>query len=401
MAIPTRQLPDWARQVPVGIRTPPWAKGPIGGDPGYGRPPLTTSQQLDAAKKQLKGAQDKAKILQASKAHLKKPNPKDKKAVAKYKAQVAKYDALIKANAATIKALQTKIPTLQNKYYEETGQYDKLLTGSNRDAYLALKSLFESYGLGSLADKIYNYVKNGESADTISIQLQDTPEYKQRFAGNELRKKNGLPVLSPAEYLATETSYKQIMASAGMPTGFYDSNSDFNNWIGKNISPSEIQQRVDLATQATVLANPDYRKALNQMGIDDAHLTAYFLDTNRAMPYLQKAAATAQIGAEALRNNLQFDQGYAEQLATMGISADQARQGFQQIAGELDTMRALGAVYGEDWNLKNSEAATFGTEGSTEAQKKQRRLMSQERGAFGGREGSAAGGGLSSGGGAR
>lgn len=400
MALP-KNLPDWARQVPVGDRTPPWARSTIGGDPAWGHPVRTTQQQLDVAKAQLKREQAKAKLLQAQKAHLKKPNPKDKKAVAKYKAQIAKYDAQLKANGATVKALQKKIPALQNKYYEETGQYDKLLTGSNRDAFMALKSLFDSYGLGSLADKIYNYVKNGESADTISIQLQDTPEYKQRFAGNEARKANGLPVLSPADYLTTETSYKQIMAAAGMPSGFYDQNSDFNNWIGKNISPSEIQQRVDMATQATILSNPDYRKALNQMGIDDAHLTAYFLDTNKAMPYLQKAAATAQIGAEALRNNLQFDQGYAEQLATMGISADQARQGFQQVAGELDTLNALGAVYGEDWNLKQSEAATFGTEGATAAQAKQRRLLSQERGAFGGREGSAAGGGLSSGGGAR
>lgn len=402
MPIPSN-LPDWARQTPVGTRPPSWATGiPVGGDTGYGKPVLTTSQQLDAAKAQLKGEQSKLKIYQSQKAHLKKPNAKDAKGVAKYKAQQAKYDALIKASGAKIKDLQVNIPKLQNKYYEESGQYDKLLTGTNRDAYLALKSLFDSYGLGTLADKIYNYVKNGESADTISIQLQDTPEYKERFAGNELRKKNGLPVLSPADYLATETSYKQIMAAAGMPSGFYDQNSDFNNWIGKNISPSEIQNRVDLATQATVLANPDYRKALNQMGIDDAHLTAYFLDTDRALPYLQKAAATAQIGAEALRNNLQFDQSYAEQLATMGVTADQARQGYQQIAGEMDTLNALGSVYGENWNLQQSEAATFGTEGAAAAQAKQRRLLSQERGAFGGREGSATqSGGLAQSGGAR
>lgn len=404
MALPSK-LPDWARQVPIGNKMPPWASGvPIHGDPsgGWAHLPQSTSQQLQAAKDQLKREQLKAKLLQSQKAHLKKPNPKDKKAVAKYKAQQAHYDALIKANAGVIKGLQTKIPQLQNKYYEETGQYDKLLTGANRDAFMALKSLFDSYGLGSLADKIYSYVKNGESADTISIQLQDTPEYKQRFAGNELRKANGLPVLSPADYLATESSYKQIMAAAGMPSGFYDQNSDFNNWIGKNISPSEIQNRVDMATQATILSNPDYRKALNQMGIDDAHLTAYFLDTDRALPYLQKAAATAQIGAEALRNNLQFDQSYAEQLATMGISADQARQGYQQIAGELDTMKALGAVYGTDWNQRQSEEAAFGSEGGAAAQAKQRRLLSAERGAFGGREGSAAqSSGLSAGGGAR
>lgn len=367
----------------------------VGGDSGYGKTPVTTQQQLDALKAQQKGNLNKMKLLKIQEAHLKKPNSKDPKAVAKYKAQRAQYDKQYKALQTVNQGLAKKIPTLQNKVYQETGQYDKLLTGTNRDAYMALKSIFDSYGLGSLADKIYGYVKNGESADTISIELQDTPEYKARFAGNELRKASGLPVLSPADYLATESSYKQIMQQSGMPTGFYDQNSDFNNWIGKNISPSEIQSRVDMASQATTLSNPDYRKALNQMGIDDAHITAYFLDTNKALPYLQKAAATAQVGAEALRQNLQFDQGYAEQLATMGISADTARQGYQQIAGELDTMKALGGYYGEEWNQRSSEEASFGTTGGTEAQKKQRRLLSQERGAFGGSTGAAKGlGGL-------
>lgn len=363
---------------------------------------LTTQQKLDAAKAQQKQNQARLKILKLNQSHLKKPDPKNFAAVARYKAQVEAYNAKFKALSAQNAALVKTIPTLQNKVYEETGQYDKLLTGTNRDAFLALKSVFDSYGLGTLADKIYNYVKNGESADTISIQLQDTPEYKTRFAGNEVRKANGLPVLNPADYLATEASYKQIMQQAGMPSGFYDQNSDFNNWIGKNISPSEIQSRVDMASQATILANPQYRAALNAMGIDDAHLTAYFLDTTKALPYLQKAAATAQVGAEALRNNLQFDQAYAENLATMGVSADQARQGYQQIAGELDTMKALGGYYGEEWTQQQSEAATFGTQGSTAAQQKQRRLLSQERGQFSGGANAAQGrGGLTQAGGAQ
>src|SRR5690349_18371644 len=132
----------------------------------------------------------------------------------------------------------------QNKYYEATGQYDKLLSGTERDAFAAVNALFKNYGLESLASKIYDFVKNGYSADTISILLQDTKEYKERFAGNELRIKQGLPVLSAGEYLATEASYRQIMSQAGLPSGFYDSPSDFTGWIAGNVSPSEIQQRV-------------------------------------------------------------------------------------------------------------------------------------------------------------
>jgi|SRR5215216_2530516 len=77
----------------------------------------------------------------------------------------------------------------------------KKLSGAQRDAYLALKSLFDGYGLGTLATKILEFVQNGYSSDTISVLLQETTEYKQRFAGNEKRKAAGLPVLRPGDYL--------------------------------------------------------------------------------------------------------------------------------------------------------------------------------------------------------
>ena len=304
-------------------------------------------------------------------------------------------------NAAQKKLLQSRLSdyqkrlsslaenrvSTQNKVYETSGQYEQLLKGTDRDAYMAINSLFKSYGLESLAGKIYDYVKNGYSADTISVLLQDSSEYKQRFAGNESRKKAGLPVLSAGEYLATESSYRQIMESAGLPSGFYDQPGDFTGWIGKNVSPSEIQTRVDLATQATVLANPNYRKALNMMGVSDSDLTAYFLDQKKALPYLQKSAATAAVGGQALQQGLTFDQAYSEQLALQGISADEAQQGYSQVASELGTMSQLGAIYGEKWGQRESEQAIF--EGSAEALRKKGKLLSQERGAFSGGAGTA------------
>jgi hypothetical protein len=334
--------------------------------------------QLAALKKRLDAANKAQKAL-------KKPSAKDKKATAKYNAALAASKALVIKLNASIAASNASITKAQNTIYTNTGQYDKLLQGANRDAYLAIQSLFKSYGLDTLAPKIYDYVKNGYSSDTISILLQDTAEYKNRFAGNEARKKAGLPVLSPAEYLSTEASYRQIMESAGLPVGFYDSPSDFNAWIGKNVSPSEIQTRVDLATQATVLSNPAYRQALNKMGIGDNELTAYFLDQNKALPFIQKSAATAAVGAEAIKQGLSFDQSYAEQLATSGISADEAKQGYSTIASSLDTYRALGQIYGAEWNQRTAEQATF--EGNATQLNKQNRLLSAERGAFAGSTG--------------
>lgn len=290
-------------------------------------------------------------------------------------------------NNQTLKTVTAKYNTTQNSYYKATGQYDKLLTGTNRDAYLALDTLFKGYGLESLAGKIFDYVKNGYSSDTISILLQDTPEYKQRFAANEARQKAGLPVLSPADYINTENAYRQALRASGLPASFYDSPSDFTEWLSKDVSPTEMQSRIDLASQATQLANPALRTALNQMGIDDAHMAAYFLDPDKALPILQKQAATAQIGAAALQSGLTFDQSYAEQLATMGVTAAQAQQGYSQVASELNTMTQLGAAYGQSWSQKQSAESTFGTSAQATAEKAG--LIGQEKGAFGAQSGTA------------
>jgi len=268
-----------------------------------------------------------------------------------------------------------------------SGTLEDNLTGADRDAYVALTNLFDSYGLGTLAPKIYDYIKNGYSADTISILLQQTDEYKQRFAGNEARKTAGLPVLSPSEYLATEASYRQIMESAGLPSGFYDQPSDFTTWIGKNVSPTEIQSRVDLATQATTLSNPSYRQALNQMGIADSQLTAYFLDPTRALPSLQKSAATAAIGAEALQQGLTFDVNYAQQLATSGVSQSTAQQGYAQIADTLGKYQSLAQIYGGTYDQRTAENAAF--LGDAAAVQQQRRLIGREEANFGGSTGTA------------
>src|SRR5680860_1170034 len=121
-----------------------------------------------------------------------------------------------------------------------------------------------SYGLESLAPKILEFVRAGYSGDTVAILLVETSEYKQRFKANEVRRKAGLPVLSPAEYLGVESSYREIMSSAGLPVGFYDEPDDFANWIGSDVSPTEIKGRVDIAAEAINSVDPAERAKFNE-----------------------------------------------------------------------------------------------------------------------------------------
>lgn len=255
--------------------------------------------------------------------------------------------------------------------------FENNLTGEKRDAYLAINNLFSSYGLQSLAGKIFEYIQNGYSAETISILLQETPEYKQRFAGNEVRKQKGLPVLSPAEYLSTESSYRQLMRQAGLPVGFYDQASDFNDFIGKDVSPTELKARVDLASQATALASPSYKDALQKMyGIDESSLTAYFLDEDRTLPILQRQAAAAQIGAEALRRGLGVTER-AEEYALAGVTAQQAAQAYGTISQLLPDYENIGAAFGADIDQGDFEESLLGGQGQATA--KIERLASWNR----------------------
>lgn len=302
----------------------------------------------------------------------------------------ADLDRLISNTNANLKEYTTKQSEYQNKIWEQTGKYEELLKGEGRDAYLALKTAFSSFGLDSLANKIFDYVKNGYSSDTISILLQDSDEYKKRFSANDARKKAGLNVLSPAEYIAAENSYRQIMKQSGLPKGFYDSNEDFNQFLGGDVSPTELQERVNLATQASVLANSSYKQALQQMGISQGEIAAYFLDQSKALPFIQKAAAQAVIGAEALQRGFAFDQRYSEELATSGVSRDQAAQAYAKIGDEFSTLSSLGSIYGGGWTQRQAEEDIF--KGGNDASTQKKRLASNERGAFSGSAGTSRGG---------
>lgn len=276
--------------------------------------------------------------------------------------------------------------------YQPPGtNFEDQLNGADRDAYVALTTLFKSYGLESLAPKIFDYIKNGYSGDTIAILLQDTKEYKDRFAGNEARKKAGLAVLTPAEYLSTESAYRQVMAAAGMPSGFYDQPSDFTKWIGTDVSPTEIKGRVDLAVASTTQADSFVKQQLAAFyGVDDAGIAAYFLDQGRALPVLQKQQQAAAFGAEAARRGLLSDRSRMEDYVTSGLSQSVASQGFAQVAEELPNLQALAARFGTTFGQVEEEGAVFGT--SAASAQKRRGLASQERALFGGSQGATSGG---------
>lgn len=256
------------------------------------------------------------------------------------------------------------------------------LSGPGRSAAGALIDLFEQYGLGSLAGKIVSYIKEGYDQDTTYLLLQDTSEWKQRFIGNERRRKAGLSVLSPSEYISVERGYRQALQAQGMPNSFYDSNSDFAHWMELDVSPEEIAERAQAARRVTDQVDPEQRRALRGYGIDSGELAAYYLDADRALPILQKRVDTAMLDAERRRAGFGYSKSQAERLYDQGITVDQAREGYSTIASEMPTLARLADLDGANYGLEEAQRATF--EQDAEANRTRSRLISNEAARFSG-----------------
>jgi hypothetical protein len=256
------------------------------------------------------------------------------------------------------------------------------LDPAKRDAYNYLLNLFKMYGLDSLAPKILEYVQQGYGPDTISLMLQDTPEYKQRFKANDVRKKNGLSVLSPAEYIALERSYRQVLESNGLPQGFYDSQDDFASWIGSDVSPAEIQERAQDAARAVSNSDQGYIQSLREYGLGTGDLVAAMLDRSRALPLLQKTIRMAEIGAEARRQGLSLAQNRADYFESIGVTQEAAAGAYETIGEVLPTLTNLGDIYDQAYGQTDIEDELLGRSGL--ASQKRKLLQTREVGSFSG-----------------
>lgn len=256
-----------------------------------------------------------------------------------------------------------------------------------RDAGVIVSNLFKQYGLESLAPKIAEYLKAGYNADAVSLMLQDTNEYKTRFAGNAARIKAGLSVLSPGEYLATEKSYGQVMRKYGLPAGFHDSPTDFQKFIENDVSAVELDKRASDA-QSFVNQNDAQNLAYFRQFYSDGDMIAFALDPDRAAPLVGKAFEASRIGGAAATQGININQGVAEDLQGRGITGDQASQGFGMVATDQQSAKDLSAIYGGQALTTNDLInATFKSD--ADATQRKAKLASQERATFGASGGAA------------
>ena len=288
--------------------------------------------------------------------------------------------------------------------YDAYTQYLKQQDEANKsivrqDARLLLGNSLKNANLESLTGYVFELIAQdkltGANADVFEALIQDRPEYQTRFAGNAGRIANGLPKLDMASYIALETSYRDTMRANGIPERFYDKPDDFAKLIEGDVSPGEMQKRVEDGFAAVKDADPEVVRQMQALyGVTEPELAAYFIDPKRMKPELDgkqlaRQAQAAKIAARSVEQGGINVSGEAarvlyEDLATRGFTQAQIMAGFEEIGklGELKVGRAGEAELSQQDIVQQQFGVNMGAQAELERRKRLRLGEFQGGGTF-------------------
>jgi hypothetical protein len=295
--------------------------------------------------------------------------------------------------SASIALLQTQIANLMKSMSTPapasttTTQATSVAAPQRESIMTILNERFTRYGLSSLVPKIKELAIDGATEATITFALQETDEYKTRFKANQDRAKKGLTVLSPAEYLNLEDTYRQVLRSYGLKQ--FDTDEYVSQFISNDIAPAELSSRVVTAVQRVQNADPAVSRTLRDYyGIGNADMVAYVLDPENQLQKIERQVAAAEIGTAARIQGLETGVAVAEQLAAQGVTQAVAQKGYATIADILPTAEKLSKIYGETtgvYGQSQAEQEIFNSLAS--AQRARQRLTEREIATFGAKSG--------------
>lgn len=264
---------------------------------------------------------------------------------------------------------------------------------------VAIRSLLERYGLGSLTAWAEQALRQNLSEEEVMLQLFDRPEFQAAFPEIEARRKKAADTgviirpISADEILQYRESARAMMRSYGLPSSFYSQSSDFFNLIVNDVSVDELNTRLENATQRVWQAPPEVRTAFDQLfgTASDTALFSVFVDVNKSLPALENMLQEAEAGGAAARFGFQLTEQEMQRIADYNVgSYGDLLEGF----GMLDRARGLfdETLYETvDLNVGEEGVETafgIGPQGALEKRAEQRKAeTSGSRGASAQREG--------------
>jgi len=271
-----------------------------------------------------------------------------------------------------------------------------------QSAWNVLKGYLDNFGLGVLAGDIEGYIKEGLSYEELLLKLRtESAAYKRRFSANQGRISKGLRALSEAEYIALEDQYQNVMRRYGMPDTYYAQTTDpttgikiqqgFEKFIEGDISPVELEDRIQTAYNRVINAAPEVMGSLRQFYgdlITNGDILAYALDTKNAIENIKRKVTAAEIGGAATQFGLGLGRERAERLGEYGIRLESARRGFEAVAGGLERGRQLSKIYQQpEYTQNTAEEEVFSLPGAVQSGRQRKKIIGLERATFGGQTG--------------
>ena len=281
------------------------------------------------------------------------PAPAPKPAATPAKTTTAATPAVNAAAAAATKAAQ-QAAAAANAAAAATQAATKAQTSAqNNNALSAIEDTLSQYGFsGSQLQGLVNFawgeITSGTSAAQVTLDIQNTPAFQQQFPAIKERVAAGLPPITPAEYLSTQDAMTQTLISAGISP----KTVNLDNLIARDVSPTELNSRIQQGYLAVAMAPQEVTSAMQQYyGVTAGQLVQHFTDPTQSESSLLQQAAAAQIGGAALGSGFRgsnrnsttspIDAATAKLLAQQGVNFQQAQTGFAQLATQAQLYNPL------------------------------------------------------------
>lgn len=259
------------------------------------------------------------------------------------------------------------------------------------DAFELLRGLLRQWGLDELTNDVNRMMTEGVSADVVPLRLRTTEAYKKRFAGNIAREKAGLPPLSEADYLATETALKKVVSryagvGYGDPASGFANRDNLTKWIGADVSPQELNDRMSLY-QKQYISQPGWvKEAWASHGLHPWDAMVAIMDPAVSEAQLSRKMNTFALSSEAMQSYGRdgFDWENVNRFgeyADKGVSAEDVREGTSAVAAREERESFLAGLGGDQalTRLEQEKGAILRDSG---AEKKRQEILDKEKSRF-------------------
>lgn len=276
------------------------------------------------------------------------------------------------------------------------------------DAYQRLYDEFNVLGLGALVTEAKDLIMKATSISAMPDALRASKVYADRFSANDARIKAGLAALSPAEYLAKEDAYQNIMRNYGLPesyykTGLYGKQEGFDKLLASDVSAVELEDRIATAQQRVLNSNPEVLNAIKSFygdSVTNGDILAYALNPSKGLEDIKKKVTAAEIQsaanvfglnkitAESTPDQIKALEARANALAGYGVTKAAATEGFANVAEMAPRGSQLADIYKQTpYTQATAEAEVFNTTGAAEAKAKRKKITELEKASFSGSSG--------------